>query len=219
MCTLCGCKQSSCSSTKWWSNLQCFLLSSCCTWTSRNKNFFSCLDELWCCCVAPCRPTQAAPRCFPSSGHTFEKQKKLKSDLFTLRSQGRQNMYSPKKKTVNHYRVECFVPRRYQRHRGNSFNSIHEKLRDCNRISLQLHVTPLQLILNVPPLQLIRPPVSGLPAAPTCQQGLVIMTSSYQSPNPFSTHITLLSCNSHGHSAWFLLSFLPRACAKHFFYA
>ena len=230
LCTLCGCKQSSCSSTKWWSNLQCFLLSSCCTMDLEEHKLLQlawmqltagalCLGWtvlLLCCSMqANASGTKIVPILRP---HLRKKKKTWSPTQLTLRSQGRQNMYSPKKRWT--IIVLCFSsPVAANVHRWNNFNCIHEKLRDCKRSPLQLHVPPLQLILNVPPLQLIRPPVSGLPAAPTCQQGLVIMTSSYQSPTPFSTHVTLLSCNSHGHSAWFLLLFLPRACANHIFYA
>ena len=198
------CKHYSCSSTDWWSNLQCFLVSSSCTGTSRNKNIFSCPDATnststlsgMTCVSAPVKPTQAAqqdssqPR---AKVHTFEKKKKnLESDLFVLRSKGRPNTLAKKKE--NHYCVVFFVRRRCQLPAVRQFqvHARNAKGLQCNFIATpraNTAVDPQQAATR------IRPHVSGVPTGPTCQQGIGVLvlwpsTSSCQNPNPLLTSTT-----------------------------
>ena len=80
-----GCKHFSCSSTDWWSNSRCFLVSCSCVGTSRNNNIFSCQDATnststlsgMTCVSTPLRPTQAAQLDSPwAKVHTLKKKKK-----------------------------------------------------------------------------------------------------------------------------------------------
>ena len=82
---------------------------------------------------------------------------------------------------------------------------------------MQLHVPPLPLILNVQPLQLILPPVSGVPTGPTCRQrNRVLLASGHyvfvlSDPKTIlGEQSTLLSCTP----MVTILLFRPSACAK-----